>query len=115
MKTRIRVVECGDGRKEYYPESKEKFPHIIRYMFQNRPIAFVLFFYIAIPLAVIWSIYWLPIVNDGEKEKWRDKEKIELAKVEIDNYIRFENARRKRKIEKKISKKIVKTEYLIYP
>lgn len=118
MKTRIRVVEYGDGRKEYCPEVKDKFKDIIVSMFVNRPNAFIIFFYIAIPLAFIWSFTWLPITNapsfvrGGGEYKFKD---VETAKKAIhDHYKRIEYKKTKR-AEKDLRKKIVKIQLLTYP
>lgn len=120
MKTRIRVVEYGDGRKEYCPEVKDKFKDIIVSMFVNRPNAFIIFFYIAIPLAVIWSFTWLPIINNPHleavnKEKYTFRKKLETAKQEIDLYYKRAEYKKTKRAEKDLRKKIVKIQLLTYP
>ena len=117
MKTRIRVVEYGDGRKEYFPEVKDRFKDILVEMIYNRPIAFTLFFYIAIPLAAIWSVTWLPIINNpySDEGKFMYRTSLDKAQKEIDLYFKRIKYKKTNRAEKELSKKKIKIEYLTYP
>lgn len=119
MKTRIRVVEYGDGKKEYFPEVKHSFKAHIVSMFESEPFWCVVAFFLSVPFALLWSNCWDEIYYDqsfGDLHGYSDSfNDMETAKKAVDNFILIHETDKAQKSAEKLSKKKVKTEYLDYP
>ena len=121
MKTRIRIVEYGDGRKEYFPEVRYGFKKFFVSAFESEPFWFIVAFVLVVPFAYLLSFDWYKIEYEQETpsglhryraNKFKD---METAKKAVDNFILIHETDKAQKAAEKLSKKKVKTEYLDYP
>lgn len=119
MKTRIRVVEYGDGRKEYFPEVSYNFKKHFVSMFESEPFWCVAAFFLSILFALLWSQCWDEIQYESEHENgytyYPEIKTLDVAKKAVDNFILIHETDKAQKAAKKLSEKKVKTEILDYP
>lgn len=120
MKTRIRIVEYDDGRKEYFPEVRRNFKTHFISMFENDKLLVLFLFALAILIALICSLLWEKIEhpeldNNGVVKHVSKCIDVKTAKESVDDYISSANKQKSERGVAKLSKKKVKTEFLDYP
>jgi hypothetical protein len=121
MKTRIRIVEFGDGIVRYYPEAKFGVLKTLKNDVVNyeNTLAVVVFFPVFFFVSLISCLFWKPLYmyeldyfsDHGESvflELERAKKVIDDLLIEIEN-------ERQAKLKQKMSEKVIKETYLKHP
>lgn len=116
MKTRIKIVEHGDGSKKYIAQEKLNVIEQAKTGIIEVPWFFFLFLFMSVPMCLVFSFFWSRISVSEYSILYKDGfDDIETAKQAIDRHLsKIETDKISRRIEKN-KRKIVKTEYLDYP